>query len=121
MYPLSSALCTDPPSYVFDLLYQLIEGAPGNIPLMLDARPLPGPGDFGWLFNGQPLNGSSNLVLTVDSLAWSTVSRNDSGEYTVSATNRAGTGMAMFLVQVICKYLLCAYVVWHHFLGLVRD
>ena len=95
--------CADPPFYISDPLYTFLEGSQSSISLILDARPLPGPSEFIWLFNGQPLPGGSNLALTVDSITWDSVSRNDSGMYTVEASNRAGVGNTTFQVDTICE------------------
>lgn len=94
---------TDAPEYVFLTVYQGNEGEPLTITLELDGNPLP-PSTFTWMFNGQPLQLGGNIVtLNETTIAFSSLNRNDGGDYSVSATNIAGMGSANFVLDVFCK------------------
>ena len=81
-----------------------------NIPVDLSGDPpaFPIPTDFSWTKDGSPLNDAS---LTHSTITFSTISRSDSGNYAVSATNfilnndkvPVGSDMGSFSLDVICK------------------
>lgn len=88
---------------MFLLLYEGNEGEPLIITLGLDGNPLP-PDDFTWMFDGQPLQLGGNVAfLNETTIAFSSLSRNNAGSYSVSATNLAGVGSANFDLVVFCK------------------
>jgi hypothetical protein len=84
-----------------------------NIPV--DVRQLPAafpePTFFNWNRDGQPLR--NGLILTYSSVTFDTISREDAGNYSVSATNfvlpgrpgtdRVGNDTGAFYLDVICK------------------
>ena len=96
-------MLADRPEYTFLAVYEGNEGDPLTISLELDGNPLP-PDDFTWMFNGQPLQlGGNVVVLNETTIAFSSLNRNNTGSYSVSATNLAGQGRANFSLEVFCK------------------
>ena len=97
---------TDPPTYTFELVYEGIEGQSLLITLGLEGNTLdfPSPDTFQWSFNGQALSGSSDIILTENTIEFLTLDRTNSGNYTVVATNSAGSGSATFSVVVFCEF-----------------
>ena len=88
---------------MFLVIYEGNEGEPLAITLELDGNPLP-PDGFTWMFNGQPLQLGGNVVtLNETTIAFSSLNRNNAGNYSVSATNLAGLGRADFSLAVFCK------------------
>lgn len=88
---------------MFLALYEGNEGDPLTITLEIDGNPLPSD-DFTWMFNGQPLTLGGNIAfLNETTIEFSSLSRNNTGSYSVSATNLAGVGSATFDLVVFCK------------------
>lgn len=85
------------------VLYEGNEGDPLTITLGLDGNPLP-PDAFTWTFNGQLLQLGGNIItLNENTIAFSSLNRDNAGSYGVSATNLAGQGSAAFDLAVFCK------------------
>ena len=56
------------------------------------------------MFNGQPLQlGGNIVVLNETTIVFSSLNRNNAGNYSILATNVAGTGRADFSLDVFCK------------------
>lgn len=92
----------DPPTYTVEERFTPTEGTPFRVDLGLDANPIPGTGMFEWFFNGQPLG--PGVVTGVDFIDFgNSISRDASGNYTVSSFNEAGSGNASFVIDVLCK------------------
>lgn len=96
---------TDPPEYNIGPSFTINEGGIFNLSsLNLDANPIPRSGNFSWIFNGQPLMDRPGLIeLGVDFILLTSVSRNQSGVYMITSSNRAGTGQTSFALNVNCK------------------
>ena len=98
---------TDSPEYNIDPSFTVNEGNAFNLStLNLDANPIPGNGNFSWTFNGQPLRGQPGAIeLGVNSILLNPVSRNQSGVYMITSSNRAGSGQGSFALNVNCKHI----------------
>ena len=86
--------------------FAVIEGERLFINLTLDANPIPGQGNFTWSFNGIQFSPTGDINFGLDFIDFGVVNRNEAGSYMVEATNLAGTGSAMFQLDVYCKYML---------------
>ena len=83
-----------------------------TIDLGQDPAPFPEPGIFNWSKDGQPLLDDSIVSLTFSNVTFLLVTRNISGNYTVSATNflldntsqQLGSDVGSFHLDVLCKY-----------------
>ena len=65
--------------------------------------PIP-PGDFQWLFNGQIVQNSSNIITSsYPNITFISASRNNSGNYSISVSNEAGSTAGFFVLDVQCK------------------
>ena len=83
-----------------------------NIPIDLSQDPaaFPEPTSYTWTRNGGQLS-SPPYMLTYSTVTFSSVSRNDAGNYMVSATNfvldndtlQVGSDTGAFILDVICK------------------
>ena len=82
-----------------------------NVPIDLRQEPaaFPEPTFFRWYKNGQHLT-EADRILTYSNVTFSTVRRDDAGNYTVSATNyvignidQVGNDTGSFFLDVICK------------------
>ena len=86
-----------------------------NIPVDLRQEPVPFPEStsFLWYRNGQRLT-EADRPLTYSNVTFSTVRREDTGNYTVSATNfvigsnteQVGNDTGNFYLDVICKFCI---------------
>ena len=94
----------DPPVYTVDNRFAVIEGERLFINLTLDANPIPGQENFTWSFNGIELSPTGDLNFGLNFIDFGIVNRNEAGSYMVEATNLAGTGNAMFQLDVYCKW-----------------
>ena len=56
-----------------------------------------------WMFNGNTLTGSSNIVLNDSAVAFYGVQRNMSGNYSLIVYNTAGQSFGTFELNVECK------------------
>ena len=93
-----------------------IEENSRNVPVDLreDPPPFPEPTSFNWRKDGQPLVG---LALTYSNVTFTTIERQDTGNYTVIATNfvlddptqQVGNDTGSFYLDVICKYTICYF------------
>jgi hypothetical protein len=96
-----------------DAVVYTIEENSLNVPVDLSGDPpaFPIPTNFRWTRNGSELNYAS---LTYSTITFPSVSRSDSGNYAVSATNfvlnndtvPVGSDMGSFSLDVICKIIV---------------
>ena len=72
-----------------------VEGAPTPFPPMLISQ---------WTYESQLLllNGN-NIILTDYTITLGSVQRNQSGNYTLTVSNDAGSTTTSFLLDVLCK------------------
>ena len=84
-----------------------------TIDLRQDPAPFPEPSIFNWSKDGRPLSGDNNIIsLTYSNVTFLLVTRNISGNYTISATNfmldnisqQLGSDVGSFHLDVLCKY-----------------
>ena len=86
-----------------------------NVPIDLRQEPaaFPEPTSFQWYKNGQRLT-EADCPLTYSNVTFSTVRREDAGNYTISATNfiissnteQVGNDTGNFYLDVICKFCI---------------
>ena len=91
-------------------MYILIEENSLNVPVDLSGAPsaFPVPTYFRWTKDGNELN---DVSLTYSTITFPSISRSDTGNYAVSATNfvlnndslPVGSDMGTFSLDVICK------------------
>ena len=63
------------------------------------------PNSFQWFFNGEvPQNISRIITLDYPNITFTNVIRGDSGNYSIVASNAAGSVAGFFLLDVQCKY-----------------
>ena len=87
-----------------------------NVPIDLRQEPaaFPEPTSFRWYKDGQRLT-EADRPLTYSNVTFSTIRREDAGNYTVSATNfvigsnveQVGNDTGSFFLDVICKLYYC--------------
>ena len=92
-----------------------IEENSWNVPidLLQEPVPFPEPTSFQWYKNGQRLTEADRL-LTYSNVTFSTVRREDAGNYTISTTNfvigsnteQVGNDTGNFYLDVICKFCI---------------
>ena len=83
------------------------------IDLLQEPAPFPEPNSFQWYKNEQRLT-EADRPLTYSNVTFSTVSREDAGNYIVSATNfvigsnteQVGNDTGNFYLDVICKFCI---------------
>ena len=80
-------------------ILRVIEGANAVIEFMIDANPRDNT-----LIRADGKTLSSNIRVEYDRIVFNQTSRNDSGSYSLSTTNRAGSSSASFSVVVACKF-----------------
>ena len=91
-----------------------IQEGDANIPIDLrqDPAPFPEPRIFNWSKDGQPL--SDDLNVTYSTITFPLVTRNNAGNYMVSATNfllsndssqQLGSDAGTFYLDVLCEQL----------------
>ena len=94
-----------------DLLVRIEEGTETiTIDIYQEPAAFPEPSSFIWSKDGAPL---TSLIQTYSSVTFTTFGRNDTGNYTVSATNflldnltnQVGNDTGSFLLDVICKFI----------------
>lgn len=61
---------------------------------------------FTWRRNGIIINSSPGLSLSAGSMRFNSVSREDSGLYTVTAIDSLGNGTATISLDVYCKFII---------------
>ena len=92
----------------------------GNIPVDLGLEPVafPTPGVFQWSKDGMNVNSNSEINYTYPTAIFQRlISRSDSGDYSLTATNHrldnaaveVGTGRGNLMLDVLCKQLLHEY------------
>ena len=64
---------------------------------------IPIPDQYTWSFNGVELLSSSEITLGIDFIQFSSLSRSNAGNYSVTATNLVGSGTGEFSLVVYCK------------------
>jgi hypothetical protein len=82
-----------------------------TIDLRQDPAPFPDPSIFNWSKDGRPLSSDNIISVTYSNMTFLLVSRNISGNYTVSATNflldnisqQLGSDIGSFHLDVLCK------------------
>ena len=95
-----------------------IEENSENVPVDLRQEPVafPEPTSFRWCKDGRHLTEVDRPTLTYSNVTFSTVRREDSGNYTISATNfvigsnteQVGNDTGNFYLDVICKFWIVA-------------
>lgn len=101
--PFSRAIlspCTDSPEYVVDSIFTVQEGDPFSVQPILTGLPLPTDDDIVWTMNDRVLALVPGIDFGSDFLSIMMVTRLDEGNYTVTATNAAGSGSASFQLLV---------------------
>ena len=100
-----------PPRLQDDLMVKILENSQ-NVTIDLRQEPdaFPEPTLFSWNKDGQPL---ADLLLTYSNVTFDTVTRTDTGNYTITATNfvlpgspganQVGNDTGSFYLDVICK------------------
>ena len=85
-----------------------------NVEISIDTRfetfPFP---DFQWTKDGVAVSNSSRIMFGYPSIHFEPISREDSGNYTLRATNyridnpnvEVGTGLGRIQLDILCKYL----------------
>ena len=101
---LNSCNQTDAPMYTVNTSFTAVEGNMFRIDLVLDGNPIPV--DFTWSFNGVELLTSSEITFGIDFIEFSSLSTSNAGNYSVTATNTAGSGSGEFSLVIFCKYKL---------------
>ena len=104
-----------PPILQEGLMFRIVENSL-NIPIDLsqlqEPAAFPEPTLYNWTRNGVQLSSPPSMhVLTYSTITFNAVSRNDSGNYAVSATNfvlesnsvQVGSDTGSFSLDVICK------------------
>ena len=73
-----------------------VGGAPTPFPPLLTSQ---------WTHEGQPLlsNGSNDMILSDFIITLTNVQRNQSGNYTLTVSNDAGSTTTSFILDVQCK------------------
>ena len=91
----------DAPVYTVNASFSAFEGDMFRIDLGLDGDPVPV--EFNWFFNGVELLNSSETTFGIDFIQFSSLSTSNAGNYSVTATNTAGSGSGEFSLVVFCK------------------
>ena len=94
-------LILDAPVYTVNTSFTAVEGSMFRIDLVLGGNPLPV--NFTWSFNGVELLTSSEITFGIDFIQFSSLSRSNAGNYSVTATNAIGSGSGDFSLVVHCK------------------
>ena len=85
----------------------VIEGNNITVNLTVGEAPTPFPPQYTsqWTHDGQPLlsNGSNDILLTEFVITLTSVQRNQSGNYTLTISNDAGSTTTSFILDVQCK------------------
>ena len=86
-----------------------MDGSRPGIYLNIDAAPRIS--DYTWNKDGERITSNGRVSLTVNSISFNSVSRSDSGEYTVVATDSKGTGSAIINLDVYCEFksIICLF------------
>ena len=87
----------------------VMDGSSPRIYLNIDAAPRIS--DYTWEKDGERITSNGRVSLTVNSISFNPVSRSDSGEYTVIATDSKGTGSATITLDVYCEFnnIICLF------------
>ena len=84
----------------------IIEGNNITMNFTVEGAPIPFPPvQSQWTHEGQPLvsNGSNDILLTDFIITLTNVQRNQSGNYTLTVSNDAGSTTTSFILDVQCK------------------
>ena len=79
-----------------------MEGSSPYIELELDAAPRIT--NFTWTKDNVEITSTPCLILGVNTLKFNPVSRQDSGQYLITANDELGSGNATISLDVYCKY-----------------
>ena len=82
-----------------DSKFTTVGGSQFRVDLVLLSNPQPT--GFTWYFNGNTLNASGDVTFGVDFLDLGRANMSESGNYTIVATNIAGSGNISFQVVVM--------------------
>ena len=97
-----------PPRYEPDTAnFAVMDGSRPRIYLNIDAAPRISV--YTWEKDGERITSNGRVSLTVNSISFNSVSRSDSGEYTVIATDSKGTGSATITLDVYCEFKSIVY------------
>ena len=77
------------------------EGMSLTIPLTIMANPSP---SLVWTLNGQPVDTERGITLSLTSIMFMSVSKQDAGIYIINATNSVGSVTVNFTLDVQCKF-----------------
>ena len=81
----------------------MIENNNITVNLTVEEAPTPFP-PTQWTHEGQLLLfNSNNIILTDHTITFGSVQRNQSGNYTLTVSNDAGSATTSFLLDVLCK------------------
>ena len=108
---INDVLLLGPPSLQDNFSVKVQEGSE-NVPVDIrqDSAAFPEPSNFTWMRDGQPLR-QNGLITTYSSVTFTTIGRDDAGNYTVFATNfflhiprqQVGNDSGSFYLDVLCK------------------
>ena len=90
-----------------------------TVNLTIDANP--DPHVFTWYKDGGELTSTERVMLGASYIKFMPTDLQDSGTYSVSATNTKGTGITSFAVEILRKLIFCTImclfttVVWENF------
>ena len=105
------SLYTGPPKLHKNLIVRVVEGyANVTIDLLQGPAPFPESSIFNWSKDGKPL--LADISQTYSNMTFPSVRRNNTGNYTVSATNflldnssrQLGSDTGSFYLDVLCKF-----------------
>ena len=100
-YPILVSLYIDQPAYAAVGDYNKTEGL--NLTILLTIDAFPDPHTFNWYKDGLKLETTTERVMFgIDYIKFLPASLEDSGNYTVDATNDIGTGKTSFRVEILC-------------------
>ena len=102
---MSDLVVLDPPSYKDSNDQNQTEGMNLTVSLTIDANP--DPHTFIWFKDGLELVSTERVMLGASYIKFMPTDLQDSGMYSVSATNTKGTGTISFAVKILRKLIFC--------------